>query len=149
MRAAGRSTSLMRAAAPSLAGGRSLGGRSLGGRSMGAASAGGRSAGGRSAATAGGQSRGGGAQGGAAAPHSGGRFKPRKQGTGGDVKGGSKLEPYAYWSFDRKMLNRRAGKAAAASKSLGSVVRSAAAGAPRGAKARSQHPSKRARTAAD
>jgi hypothetical protein len=33
------------------------------------------------------------------------RFKPRKN-TGGDTAGKSSVEPYAYWQFDRKMLNR-------------------------------------------
>ena len=44
--------------------------------------------------------------------HSGDRFKPKKASTGGDTHsgggggGGGKVEPYAYWQFDRKMLNR-------------------------------------------
>ena len=33
------------------------------------------------------------------------RFKAKK-GAAGDTKGSSKLEPYAYWPLDRKLLNR-------------------------------------------
>ena len=54
--------------------------------------------------------------------HSGKRFAASKQGAGGDVKGKSKVEPYAYWPLDRKMINRRAGKKAEASKGLASIV---------------------------
>jgi ribosomal RNA-processing protein 12 len=46
------------------------------------------------------------------------------------------VEPYAYWQFDRKMLNRRRAKQAGASKTLTTVVRAAKAGAAKGAKAR-------------
>ncbi len=34
--------------------------------------------------------------------HSGERFKAKST-SGGDVKGRSKVEPYAYWQFDRKV----------------------------------------------
>jgi hypothetical protein len=79
--------------------------------------------------------------------HSGDRFKAKKEGTGGDVKGGSKVEPYAYWQMDRKMLNRRRGKQATASKGLAGVVGGAKSGALKGAKARraAQQSNKRAR----
>ena len=63
------------------------------------------------------------------------RFKARK-GAKGDTKGGSKVEPYAYWPLDRKMLNRRAGKQAAAKKGLQRVVKGAKAGATKGHKAK-------------
>lgn len=53
------------------------------------------------------------------------RFKARKGGAGGDVKGSSRVEPYAYWPLDRKLLNRRADKKAAAEQGLQAVVRSA------------------------
>ena len=79
--------------------------------------------------------------------HSGDRFKAKKAGTGGDVKGGSKVEPYAYWQMDRKMLNRRRGKQAVASKGLAGVVGGAKSGALKGAKARraAQQSNKRAK----
>lgn len=48
------------------------------------------------------------------------RFKAKKG--GGDVKGGSKVEPYAYWPLDRKMLNRRPGKTASAKAGLMNVI---------------------------
>lgn len=119
--------------APSVA---SVGGKSRGGgSSMGGRSGGGRSVGGRS---------GGGAsvKGGRGQQHSGDRFKPKKGGTGGDAKGGG-VEPYAYWSFDRKMLNRRKGKQAGASKKLGTLVNAAQTGALKGAKAKRQTAAKR------
>ncbi|KAG2487102.1 hypothetical protein HYH03_014215 [Edaphochlamys debaryana] len=124
MKKAGESKSVRFAEARS-AGGRSTGARSAGGRSAGGASAGGRSAGGRSAASAG--------RGGMSA-HSGDRFKAK--GASGDVKGKAKVEPYAYWSLDRRMLNRRRGKQAAASSKLASIVAGAQAGALKGAKAK-------------
>lgn len=40
----------------------------------------------------------------------------------GDVKRKGKLEPYAYWSFDRKMMSRRPEHRAAARKGMSSVV---------------------------
>ncbi|KAL0054199.1 hypothetical protein WJX82_005285 [Trebouxia sp. C0006] len=93
--------------------GRSSAGGSVGGRSMGA----------RTSATAKGSQ------------HSGDRFKARK-GAKGDTKGASKVEPYAYWPLDRKMLNRRAGKQAAAKKGLERVVKAAKTGAVKGHKAK-------------
>jgi ribosomal RNA-processing protein 12 len=128
LKAAGKSAHF----ADSVAGAKSMA-ASLGGKSAGARSAGGRSA----ATSAGGRSAAAGA-GKGSTHHSGDRFKPKKSSTGGDVKGSNKVEPYAYWSFDRKMLNRRQGKKAFASKSLTTVVRAAKAGAARGAKAKRQ-----------
>jgi len=49
--------------------------------------------------------------------HSGQRFKAKK-GAGGDVKGTSQLEPYAYWRLDRNLLNKRRGKRNAARNDL-------------------------------
>lgn len=66
------------------------------------------------------------------------RYKPKKGGAGGDATGKAKVEPYAYWQFDRKMLNRRRAKQAGASKGLAGVVKAAQAGAARGAKAKRQ-----------
>jgi hypothetical protein len=106
-----------------------------------AASLGGKS----KAGSMGGKSRAG-SVGGRSAQHSGERYKPKKSGTGGDVKSGGGVEPYAYWQLDRKMLNRRRGKQAAASKGLAGVVRGAAAGVAKGGKARrAQQASKRAK----
>jgi ribosomal RNA-processing protein 12 len=109
----------------------SLGGKSLGAKSMGARSMGGRSQ--RTSATAatdGKQNRRGG-------QHSGDRFKAKKSGAGGDVKGNSKVEPYAYWPLDRKMLNRRVQKTKTAKSGLDRVVNSAAkAGTAKGQKAK-------------
>ena len=59
-------------------------------------------------------------------------FRFKAKGGGGDVKGASKVEPYAYWPLDRKMLNRRAAKTAAAKSGLGDVI---GKGAAKGAKA--------------
>ncbi|GFR52360.1 hypothetical protein Agub_g14918 [Astrephomene gubernaculifera] len=126
LRKAGESKSVRfaEAAAAKSEGGRSMGGRSAGGRSAGGASSvGGRSAGGRSS-------------GGGKGAHSGERFKAK--GAAGDVKGKSKIEPYAYWSLDRRMLNRRRGKQAAATSKLESIVSGAKAGALKGAKAKRQ-----------
>ena len=53
------------------------------------------------------------------------RFKACKGGAGGDVRGSSRVEPYAYWPLDRKLLNRRPGKKAAAEQGLQAVVRGA------------------------
>ncbi|CAL0330264.1 unnamed protein product [Lupinus luteus] len=44
---------------------------------------------------------------------------------GGDVKRKDKLEPYAYWPLDRKMMSRRPHQRAAARKGMTSVVRMA------------------------
>ena len=52
------------------------------------------------------------------------------------MQGSSKLEPYAYWPLDRKLLNRRAGKAQGAKAGLDKVVRAAQEGAARGRKAK-------------
>lgn len=52
--------------------------------------------------------------------HSGKRFKAK--GTGGDVKGKSSLEPYAYWPLDRKLLNRRTQKSKSAREDLRQIV---------------------------
>ncbi|KAJ7533387.1 hypothetical protein O6H91_13G046200 [Diphasiastrum complanatum] len=46
-----------------------------------------------------------------------------KRGTGGDVKKEGKMDPYAYWPLDPKMLNRREGKKAAARKGMSSVLK--------------------------
>ncbi len=64
------------------------------------------------------------------------RFKARKGSTGGDVKGNSRVEPYAYWPLDRKLLNRRPGKKAAAEQGLQKVVKAARVGAAKGAKSK-------------
>ena len=61
------------------------------------------------------------------------RFKARKK-AGGDVKGSSKVEPYAYWPLDRKMLNKRPAKKADAAKGLSRVVQGAKKGAAAGAR---------------
>ncbi|PNW69821.1 hypothetical protein CHLRE_19g751197v5 [Chlamydomonas reinhardtii] len=142
MKKAGESKSVRFAEAKSQ-GGRSMGGRSAGGRSEGGRSAGGRSAGGRSEGGRSTASRGG------KSAHSGDRFKAK--GATGDVKGKSKVDPYAYWTLDRRMLNRRRGKQAAASAKLESIVGGAQAGALKGAKAKrsrdGQGAAKRQRTA--
>jgi len=98
---------------------------------------GGSQRGGRGSSVAGGSSRGGdrggrGGRGGRGAAHSGERFRATKGGAGGDVKrAGTAVEPYAYWSLDRNMLNRRRGKQRAATGGLAGVVK----GAERGARA--------------
>ena len=49
-----------------------------------------------------------------------------KKGARGDAQGKDrKLEPYAYWQLDPKLLNRRASKKAAAKDGLARVVRNA------------------------
>lgn len=63
------------------------------------------------------------------------RFKSRGK-AGGNQKGSSKVDPYAYWPLDRKMLNRRPSKKSAAREGLDQVVRAAKAGAARGNKAK-------------
>lgn len=45
------------------------------------------------------------------------------------MKGTSKVEPYAYWPLDRKLLNRRAAKKTDAAKGLSNLVRGAKKGA--------------------
>jgi len=91
---------------------RSVAGQSVGGKSLGGKSAGGRSAGGRSRAGPGRKHD----------QHSGKQYESKK--AGGDVKGKSKLEPYAYWPLDRKLMNRRKSKARAGMEGLRSVVKS-------------------------
>jgi ribosomal RNA-processing protein 12 len=91
--------------------------------------------GGRTSATAVGRSSV--APSGVRASHSGDRFRSKK--SGGDVKGSSRIEPYAYWPLDRKMLNKkRRGKQAAASKGLEKIVTGAKQGAAKGRKAKRQ-----------
>ena len=80
-------------------------------------------------------SRGGGEQARRGGAHSGDRFKSKKK-AGGDVKGNSKLEPYAYWPLDRKMLNRREQKTKKAKAGLDNVVRAVKEGAAKGRKAK-------------
>ena len=63
------------------------------------------------------------------------RFKAKKN-AGGDLRGNSAVEPYAYWPLDRKMLNRRQGKRADAEKGLKRVIGAARAGAAKGRKAK-------------
>jgi ribosomal RNA-processing protein 12 len=97
---------------------------SLGNRSLGQRSSGSRP-GGKAGSSSGGKQ------------HTGDRYKPKAAGASGDVKGkGTSVDPYAYWQFDRKMLNRRRGKQAAAAKGLGGIVVGAQAGALKGAKAK-------------
>ena len=50
----------------------------------------------------------------------GAQFKAKK--AGGDVKGASSVEPYAYWPLDRKMLNRRPSKTTSAKAGLDAVI---------------------------
>ena len=63
-----------------------------------------------------------------------------KKGAKGDVQGKSrKLEPYAYWPLDPKLLNRRASKKATAKDGLARVVRNAkSAGIQHGQKAKDE-----------
>ena len=63
-----------------------------------------------------------------------------KKGAKGDVQGKSrKLEPYAYWPLDPKLLNRRASKKATAKDGLARVVRNAkSAGIHHGQKAKDE-----------
>lgn len=68
--------------------------------------------------------------------HSGDRFRAKSKGTGGDVKGKSAIEPYAYWPLDRKMLNRRQHKTRKAKQGLDKVVNAAKDGALKGRKAK-------------
>jgi hypothetical protein len=65
---------------------------------------------------------------------------------GQPLAGSTSTEPYAYWSLDRRMLNRRKGKQASASTKLAAVVGGAKAGALKGAKAK-RTAAKRVRTA--
>ncbi|GBG72254.1 hypothetical protein CBR_g11184 [Chara braunii] len=54
--------------------------------------------------------------------HTGEEYKPQR-GAGGDAKGNKKVEPYAYWPLDRKLLNRREGKRVAARKGMAGVMK--------------------------
>lgn len=99
--------------------------KSLAGRSLGARSRGGRSV--QSVPSDSAQTRRG-------AQHTGDRFKARRKGTAGDVKGNSKVEPYAYWPLDKNMLNRRAQKTRSAKKGLDTIVNAARQGASKGRK---------------
>ena len=65
------------------------------------------------------------------------RFKAKSK-SGGDVKGSSKVEPYAYWPLDRKMLNRRSAKQTTAKRGLDQVVNAAKVGAGKGRKSKRQ-----------
>ena len=67
--------------------------------------------------------------------HSGKRFAASKRGAGGDVKGKSKVEPYAYWPLDRKMLNRRSAKKSEATHGLTEIV---STGVAKGSKSKKQ-----------
>ena len=42
---------------------------------------------------------------------------------GGDLKKKDKMEPYAYWPLDRKLLNRRSDRKASARKGMSSVMK--------------------------
>ena len=53
--------------------------------------------------------------------YTGGEYASKK--AAGDVKRKDKLEPYAYWPLDRKMMSRRPEHRAAARKGMASVVR--------------------------
>ena len=64
--------------------------------------------------------------------HTGDRYKAKG---GGDVrKKGEKLQPYAYWPLDAKLLNRRNSKRGEARETLSGVVKGSAV--LRGKKAR-------------
>lgn len=53
--------------------------------------------------------------------YTGSEYKSKK--AGGDLKRKGKLEPYAYWPLDRKMVSRRPEHRAAARKGMSSVVK--------------------------
>ncbi|PSC74246.1 ARM repeat superfamily [Micractinium conductrix] len=132
-----KSVALAPTIAASLAG-RTLGGRTAGGQTAGGRSAGGKSVGGASVASHGARS----ARHAKGAQHSGDRFAAKKKGTGGDVKGSAKVEPYAYWPLDRRLMNRRAQKSRGAKQGLDKIVAAAKAGAAKGHKAKRQRASK-------
>jgi ribosomal RNA-processing protein 12 len=69
--------------------------------------------------------------------HSADAYKAKK-GAKGDVQGkDKKIEPYAYWPLDPKLLNRRPNKRASAKDGLAKVVRNAkSAGIHHGQKAK-------------
>ncbi|XP_020594269.1 RRP12-like protein, partial [Phalaenopsis equestris] len=52
--------------------------------------------------------------------YTGADYTSRK--AGGDLKKKGKLEPYAYWPLDRKLLNRRVDRKAAARKGMATVM---------------------------
>jgi ribosomal RNA-processing protein 12 len=53
---------------------------------------------------------------------SGERYKSKRTGVGGDVKGKNKLEPFAYWQLDRSLMNRRQHKSKRAKQELKNLV---------------------------
>lgn len=57
---------------------------------------------------------------------------------GGDVKGSAKVEPYAYWPLDRRLMNRRQQKTKGAKKGLDKIITAAQEGAAKGKKAKRQ-----------
>jgi len=56
--------------------------------------------------------------------YTGSEYANQKSKVGGDVKKEGKLDPYAYWPLDPKMLNRREAKRTAARKGMASVIKS-------------------------
>lgn len=57
--------------------------------------------------------------------YTGDEYASKKSKAVGDVKKDGKLDPYAYWPLDPKILNRREAKRNAARKGMGSVMKSA------------------------
>jgi ribosomal RNA-processing protein 12 len=57
--------------------------------------------------------------------YTGDEYASKKNKAVGDVKKDGKLDPYAYWPLDPKILNRREAKRNAARKGMGSVMKSA------------------------
>lgn len=57
--------------------------------------------------------------------YTGDEYASKKSKAVGDVKKEGKLDPYAYWPLDPKILNRREAKRNAARKGMGSVMKSA------------------------
>jgi ribosomal RNA-processing protein 12 len=53
--------------------------------------------------------------------HSAAAFRAKKGGAKGDVSH-TGVQPYAYWSLDAKLLNRRAGRRREAARGLDKVV---------------------------
>ena len=66
--------------------------------------------------------------------HSAAKYKAKK--ASGDNQGGNKVEPYAYWRFDKNMLNTRAGKNQRAKSQLGGMVKSSVVRGSKAKKAR-------------
>lgn len=110
-----------------------MGGRSMGGRSETQRTAGGRSMGATTARTGATARTSKTAKSSRYDQHSGDRFKAKKG--QGDTKGASKVDPYAYWPLDRRLLNRRADKKRGASQGLAKVVK-AQGGVKKGMKAK-------------